>query len=291
MSRPLIIDAFPFHDELDVLEMRLYEIYDAVDWFVAVEADVTHQDRSKPYYLSDNIDRFAEYSDKLIVVRATGLPSVADNPDPWARELAQREHIATGLAKIGVSAADVVMESDVDEIPRAINARNVRPRGNVVPFGMRSHFWAVDWLYPKTWWGTVAATVETIAKMGPTPFGHLRTLRNQIHERPAHQVDAGWHLSWLGGPERALHKVDSFCHPEVDDSIRKAVESDHFYWREGFHVDGIRMAPVDVDSSWPRWVFEGHCPQSWYRPRDDGERADEAIASTPTVWGPVDVVR
>jgi hypothetical protein len=39
MSRPLLIDAFPFHDELDILEMRLTELYETVDKFIIVEAE------------------------------------------------------------------------------------------------------------------------------------------------------------------------------------------------------------------------------------------------------------
>lgn len=266
MSRPLLIDAFPFHDELDILECRLVELYDTVDWFVLVEADVTHQDRPKPFYYAEHKQRFEPYADKIVAVRATGLPTLEQDADPWARELAQREHIATGLAYIGVTGDDIVMQSDVDEIPRPLHARNVRPRGAVVSFGQRGHFWAIDWLYPKTWFGTVAATVSTIDRMGPAPFGMMRTLRNQV-DCPPHMQDAGWHLSWLGGPERAAKKVDSFCHPEVEDRIRASISNDNFYWREGFHVDGEKMAPVDVDESWPRWIVEGNAPVSWYRPR------------------------
>jgi hypothetical protein len=71
----------------------------------------------------------------------------------------------------------------------------------------------------------------------------------------------------LGGRERVLHKVGSFCHPEVLDRIQRGIEDDDYFWREGWHVDGLRMRPVEVDKSWPRWVYEGHAPASWYRPR------------------------
>ena len=36
MSRPVVVDAFPFNNELDILECRLIELYDAVDYFVLV---------------------------------------------------------------------------------------------------------------------------------------------------------------------------------------------------------------------------------------------------------------
>jgi len=266
MSRPLVIDCFPFHDELDMLEMRLTELYEAVDRFVIVEADATHQDRPKPSYYLDNDERFASWADKIVHVWATGLPTLAGAPDPWARELAQREHIATGLERIGVAGHDIILQSDVDEIPRALNARNVRPNGKVQVFGQRGHFWAIDWLYPRQWPGTTALTVDTLGRLGSTPFGAMRTLRTSA-DCPAYMLDAGWHFSWLGGPERALHKVNSFCHPEVEADIRGSIANDNFYWREGFHVDGLRMAPVDVDDEWPKWIRDGNAPGSWYRPR------------------------
>lgn len=264
MTRPLVIDAFPFHDELDLLEMRLVELYDAVDWFVIVEADVTHQDRPKPAFFREHKERFEAFRDKIVAVWATGLPTIEDFPDPWAREHAQREHIATGLEAIGVTDQDVILQSDVDEIPTALHARNARPGGRLVSFAQRGHFWAVDWLYPLPWHGTVAATVGGLARLGDRPFGKMRDARNLA---PIKLPDAGWHFSWLGGPERALRKVDSFCHPEVEDRIRGAIANENFYWREGFHVDGQQMTPIDVDDTFPRWIRDGNAPASWYRPR------------------------
>jgi beta-1,4-mannosyl-glycoprotein beta-1,4-N-acetylglucosaminyltransferase len=66
VSRPLLIDAFPFHDELDILEMRLTELYETVDKFIVVEAEVTHQDEPKPSYLRDNWERFSPFHDKIV---------------------------------------------------------------------------------------------------------------------------------------------------------------------------------------------------------------------------------
>jgi hypothetical protein len=266
MSRPRIIDTFPFHDELDVLEMRLTEIYDAVDAFVLVEADVTHQDAPKPYHFSDNAERFAPWADKITVVRATGLPTKTAAPDPWAREHAQRDWIAEGLAQLDLTGSDIVLQSDVDEIPRTLHARNVRPGGGFVVFGQRGHFWAIDWFYPIEWHGTVAGTVASLSRIGSRPLVKMRDIR-LTGTCPQHMRDAGWHLSWLGGPERVSKKLGAFCHPEVADHINDGIADDLRFWREGIHVDGIKMEPVDVDDGWPKWIRDGNAPQSWYRPR------------------------
>jgi hypothetical protein len=279
--RPLVIDTFPVHDELDLLECRLVEIYDSVDYFVAVEAEVTHQDNPKPWYVTDNLSRFSDWKDKLIVVQAKGLPTAAEDPNPWARELAQRGYVQQGLDLIGVKDDDIILHGDVDEIPRGIFARGVRPKpGLVVPFHQRLHCFAVDWLHPDPWYGTVAfragmipwlaAERPTAMSMPLNAFARARDKRNgqgQPHtytQEPL--VDAGWHLSWLGGQERAFHKLGAFCHPEVRDRIEVGLRSDQFM-REGQHVDGRKMAPVEVDDSWPRWIVEGHAPESWFRPR------------------------
>jgi hypothetical protein len=174
------------------------------------------------------------------------------DPDPWAREHAQREHVRFGLRD--AKPDDVILHGDVDEIPSELVARHIRPEG-FISFTQRGHFWAVDWLYPEPWYGTVAGRFRDV-----TSFGGMRDMRNIARKLP----DAGWHLSWLGGPDVAMAKVGSFCHPEVEHRIRKGLENDSFI-REGFHVDGLRMKAVEVDSTWPKWIVDGKCPESWFR--------------------------
>lgn len=255
-----VVDTFMINGELDMLECRLVELAGAVDYVVAVEADVDHQDHPKPYYLSDNIGRFAEWDGKLIVTRASGLPTVADAPDPWAREHAQREHVATALAALGVNDDDVILHGDVDEIPTAVAARNVRPRG-FVAFEQRGHFWSLRWEYPRPWRGTVAARAGSIRS-----FGAMRDTRNVA---PVSLPGAGWHLSWLpdGGEtheDSARRKVGSFCHPEVEERILKGLDAETFR-RAGVHVDGVQMRACEVDDSFPRYIRERRCPESWFQ--------------------------
>lgn len=255
----MIVDTFPFFNELELLECRLEEMYDAVDYFVAVEADVDHQGHPKPYILSENRARF-EWCEKLVVVRATDLPPVDEYPNAWYREVAQREHLTTGLAQLDLQPDDIILHGDVDEIPRAVVARNIRPKG-MTTLLQRGHFWAVDWLYPPGWEGTVAARVKDI-----TSFGEMRNTRRQ---NPARMCipDAGWHFSWLGGDEANLVKVNSFCHPETIPTITEAIEKGSVHRTQGIHSDGVKMEPVEVDKSWPAYIHERRCPESWWRPR------------------------
>lgn len=275
MTRPLVIDSFMVNNELDMLQCRLEEIGGAVDYMIAVEAEVDHQDHPKPFWLTENLGRFSEWKDKLIVVQAKGLPTADEDGDPWAREHAQREHTWTALADLDLPPTTVILHGDIDEVPSALVARNVRPKG-FVAFRQRGHFWSCRWVYPTPWQGTVATTLGNLTllrerlkrqhhprAMYEGAFGAMRDSRNIA---PA-LSDAGWHLSWLPNGDTsprdsAVAKVGSYCHPEVTERIITGLDSERFL-RHGIHVDGVKMTRCEIDDSFPRYVREGRCPESW----------------------------
>lgn len=248
----MIWDSFMLHDELDFLECRLVELEDIPNLkHVVIEADVTHQDDPKPSYLSDHWSRFERWHDRIIRVWATNLPTKKDQPDPWAREHAQREWAVAGLCD--AERDDVVLHGDLDEFPTAVAVRNVKPPG-FVAFDMAFHPFAVDWIHPARWNGTVAGRMKNIRS-----FGAMRDARNIAPKLP----NAGWHYSWVGGTDYALHKLGAFCHPEIADRTLDGLKGDVFNTR-GFHVDGQKLAPY-TGTSFPRWVRDGSCPQNWWR--------------------------
>jgi len=269
--RARVFDAFPFagtDTELLLLECRLTELYDAVDAFIVVEANVDHQDHPKPLNYRDHQDQFAAWKDKITYVVAEDLPTAEANSWQWAREHAQREWIAKGLAELDAQPTDIVMQSDADEIPTALSARNVNPQGTEkICFHQRGHFWAIDWEYPPGWNGTVACRVGALVSLKREncgPFTAMRDARNSLGPRAI--MNGGWHFSWLGGNRDAwMKKVGSFCHPEVEQRI---VDNAERYFAEGFHVDGVKMVPVDVNRTWPKWMQNpDNVPTSWLRPR------------------------
>lgn len=264
----MIFDTVMMNDELDMLTCRLVELESVPDLYhVVVEADMTHQGVAKPSHLCDNWSRFEPWHDRIIRVWATGLPlakpgqqtAVMSNgdltnvdPDPWAREHGQREHTWRGLTD--ASPDDVILHGDLDEIPTALVVRNTRPPG-FVAYDQSFHPFAVDWLHPQRWRGTVAARLNRI-----TSFGEMRDMRNFAPFIP----NAGWHFSWVGGNEYGKRKLDSFCHPEIAERTREGLEQDAFY-REGWHVDGTKLQPIDGHRL-PKWVRDGHAPRDWWRP-------------------------
>lgn len=265
-----IFDSVMVNDELDMLECRLTELEGIPNLtHVVVEADVDHQDHPKPFHVTENLDRFERWADRLIVVQAKGLPTKADNPDPWAREHAQREFVWQALE--GADPDDIVLHGDLDEIPTAVAVRNVRPRG-FVAFDMSFHCFAVDWLHPQRWRGTVASQLRNI-----TSFGFMRDCRNFAPPLPG----AGWHFSWFGGRDAYLRKLGAFCHPEIAARTQAGIERDVFV-TGGFHVDGHKLTAVEVDKKWPRWIAERRCPESWFRSSHSGPSFHEDWFSGPS---------
>lgn len=267
--KPRKFDCFPFAGsptELLLLECRLTELYESVDKFVIVEANVDHQDHPKPLNYLENKGQFEQWADKIHYVIADRLPTLEESAWEWAREHAQREWIGVGLEELEATDDDIIFQSDLDEIPSILAARNVRPQGmEMVSLHQRGHFFAIDWNYPPGWNGTVICRWETIKRLcdsrGSGVFAHMRDSRNQNK-----QIRGGWHFSWLGGTQEAwLRKVRSFCHPEVEDRIIRNADS---YFAKGVHVDGVVMEPVEVDHTWPRWMQnKENVPAEWYRPR------------------------
>ena len=63
-----IYDCFTFLNELDLLEIRLNELNDVVDYFVLVESKKTWQNNTKSCIFLDNQDRFKQFLHKIIRV-------------------------------------------------------------------------------------------------------------------------------------------------------------------------------------------------------------------------------
>ncbi len=231
-------------DELDVLQMTLEELDGKADFHVISEAAVDFHGRPKPLYLSENLDRFWHWKDRLIVVTSQSLP---EHPNPWVREHAQRDAMMPVLRNIAMP--------DLDEVPsdKALNSCN-RPVG----LWMRTAHSAVDWLYPGEQPGSVIAPWSVIAGAS------LSSVRDG---RPSYGVifGGGWHFSWLGGQEKQAQKADVSCHLELPPAEFSILRSGSGY-RDGYHV-GVQMLPVEVDETWPAYIRERRCPPSWFRPR------------------------
>lgn len=251
-------------DELDILECRLTELQDIPNLkHVIVEAEVAHRGYPKPLYFMENRERFAPWKDRIIpvIVKANGLPSLSENTDPWSREYAQREYAREGLKD--AAGGDWLLHGDADEIPSpsALQAVTGSLLHYPAPCVLQQRLcqYAVDWVHPFPWHGTIITRVRSAGK-----FAGLRDMRNALSKVPG----GGTHLSWMGGTPAHVRKLDVHCHLEMTQATEDALRSGEWL-REGRHSDGHKLIAVDADERWPRWVRERKCPESWWRPREE----------------------
>lgn len=214
----MIIDAFPFFNELDLLEVRLATLNDVVDQFVLVESELTQTRQPKPLYFANRStepDRFAKYRHKIlnVIVPADRCPT--NDGNLWAMENFQRNYIKKGIEHLKLygerkpTPTDIVMISDVDEIPSPeIVAQAAKLDGaNCLAFGMSFHAYYANLVSPnKGWIGTVMTKVETLDVIEPQDLRNIKDSAPVMHS-------AGWHLSWLGGWEKAYTKLQSCIEP------------------------------------------------------------------------------
>ena len=127
-----IFDCFMYFDEEIVLEVRLNTLDKFVDYFVIVESKFTH--KGDPRDLKFNHKKFEKFKDKIIYLIYDELPKEVepinnqDNQNEVSRkslwnaiyrENGQRNHIEKGL--IDAKENDIILISDVDEIPNLTN--------------------------------------------------------------------------------------------------------------------------------------------------------------------------
>lgn len=209
-----VYDAFPFFNELDLLELRLRELAGVVDRFVLVEATRTYRGAGKALHFGAQRERFAAFHDRIIHVVVDDLP-VSD--DPWVVENFQRNAILRGL--VSAEPTDLIIISDVDEIPNPAVVAAVLAEsgdadlaGKVIGLRMRMFYYSLNWEYETYWDSSRIVTLDTLRALGAT----------QVREGRPHRVieGAGWHFSYLArGAERRERlqlKARSFAHAEYD---------------------------------------------------------------------------
>lgn len=254
-----IFDCFCFFNELDMLDIRLSELYDYVDYFVLVEATFTHTGQEKPLYFSQNRERFSQYNDKIIHI------IVDDDPGgfAWRREGYQRDAILRGLT--GCRSDDMIIVSDADEILRpSVLARLAEPDDStdqLIAPELDLYMYFLNLKAPEPWLSVAAAPYHLMKAIGTNSARYLP--KSDLGQRIS---NAGWHFTWVGGAERFLTKMRSFAHEEgkaefsIDPNLAAGMESNlHKFFQNlnpASNVPGLRhdLRPVSVDARFPTCI-------------------------------------
>ena len=241
-----IVDCFMFYNELDVLEIRLKELYDVVDAFVIVEATHTHNvmnPKEKPLYYLENKARFEKYNDKIVHVVTNFRENypfavhIRGADGNWFREIYQRECIRYGLRRLSLDDSDIILVSDADEIVRrdtVLGFRNFEFRIQdriTYSLEMTLYYYSIEYTTPRKWYHAKAMTYKTSKEynlLSAARITHLprRTFLTKIYRPYLLNVipSAGFHLTYFGGVDALKTKVESFAESSAYTTDKKDVE-------------------------------------------------------------------
>lgn len=196
----MIIDACMYHDEPDLLRLRMETLREVVDLHVVIEGAETHAGtRRNPGLLREPSLQGAY--DRMAYAVAPLLPP---GTDPWVREGAHRDHLLRVLDQLEVPDDATILISDVDEIPDPADVRG----GAVGAYSQLLAAYDARNVRTTPWRGTVQADAGTVRRVGPTA---LRAQREALEA-----LGGGWHYTHMGSLARLQTKIRSYAHQEYN---------------------------------------------------------------------------
>lgn len=274
----MIYDAFPFLNELELLEIRLHTLGPHVDRFVIVEANQTHSTLTSKdgWVFEEYRSRFQEFLDRVIYVKLVDEFFTVDQlrRRPWPTRLRhrilpsllangnenfQRNCLVRGLTE--ASPDDILIISDVDEIvapdrlPEAIELLRNHPvvalEQTMYRYFLNNRQIDFEWILPR---------VTTCGEAMRTQPHVIRGLTNVPIVK-----NAGWHFSSVGGIDRVRYKAKSFLHHDrwYRGQYRDPAAMERLFeervigqGRDIFHFMDNRMEFVEIDESFPPFLRE-----------------------------------
>ena len=219
----MLIDAFTFFNEKELVELRIKYLSSIVDFFVIVEANVTHQGEKKEWNFPEILKKnLKDFSNKIQYHQLNIDMEKIKNEDSWIIhgvkgdnawkiENYQRNFIKKACSKF--SDEDILILSDVDEIPckEKLNFVLNCDFKKIAPVAFEQHLFHLDcnFLRQESWRGSILTTLQICNKYSPQ---ELRSARNKI----SHFSDAGWSFSSFGSYEAIKEKFKAFAHKEYN---------------------------------------------------------------------------
>lgn len=250
-----VYDCFTFFNELDILEIRLKELYNVVDYFVIVEANKTFSGNKKEFILEKSKERYKQWWDKIIYIKVENLPELIFNSiylflasrnssaikslsyelkiGPWRLENFQRNQIIQGLTN--AKDEDIIIISDLDEIPSKKSvqkSKTLLKNYERIILNMKDFRVYYNYQLSSTWVGTKFVKFKTLRDSLSMKPQNVRTsfkekfltkiLKKEFLKDKI--IFEGWHFSWIGNDEIIQDKLKNTSHQEKNKQKRKFEE-------------------------------------------------------------------
>ena len=243
-----IFDCFMYFDEDMILDLRLNILDKYVDYFVIVESIFTHKGDKRN--LQFNPKKFEKFRDKIIYLTYDEYPKEIEQVfekdsegeksrkfifNAAYRENGQRNFISNGLTK--AENEDVILISDVDEIPNFENLNFNKIKEKIILFRQDMFYYKFNLKLPNLiWTGTKACKKKYLItpqwlrniKDKKFPFFRIDTLFSKTKYIDIKFINnGGWHFTNIKTAEKIYHKLKSYLHHrEFDTSPLSSREID-----------------------------------------------------------------
>jgi beta-1,4-mannosyl-glycoprotein beta-1,4-N-acetylglucosaminyltransferase len=231
-----IIDCFIFYNEIEMLKYRFSILDPYVDYFILVESRHTHTGFEKPCFFEQNKDLFTNLY-KIIHIIVDDFPHKYPNIDinkqqQWTNEHFQRNCIKKGLEKLLLDDSDILLISDLDEIPDPMLLsciKNKQVEISIQALEQDMYYYNLNTKLLDKWYLAKAISYKK--------YKDLRISCQQIRMyNRQNKCDiikkGGWHLSYFGDKYFIKNKIENFTHQEFNkeqytdlDKIEKRIQS------------------------------------------------------------------
>ena len=228
-----IYDCFMYFDEELILDLRLNILDKFVDYFVIVESIFTHKGEKRD--LKFNINKFKKFENKIVYLVYDQEPSQIekivskDTEDEKSRkyimnalfrENAQRNFINGALNDLDKE--DVILVSDVDEIPNLKGINFKEKKSKIILFKQDMLYYKFNLKLPNLdWTGTKACKKKYFksaqwlrnVKDRKYPFYRVDTYFSEKKYINCEFVDnGGWHFTNIKTAKQIKQKLESYLH-------------------------------------------------------------------------------
>jgi len=259
-----IVDGFIFYNELDMLEYRLSVLNEIVDYFVIVEMTHTFTGNPKPMFFYENQHRFQKFNHKIIYVKKEALytyPNIDFNKShQWMNEYIQREAITEGIDTILLNPNDVIIISDVDEIPNPEVLKKIKEGKKLL---QRNLFYALiqDFYYynlkcrfENKWYNSRIFTYQFYTEHVKNNTNKYMLTNIRFGDCYNAIENAGWHLSFFGDPYFIQNKLKQFSHQEFNDKERTDINNIILCLNQNINIikkNRINVVPLEKNKNLP----------------------------------------
>lgn len=269
----MIFDCIPFFNELDILKLRMEIMNPYVDYFVLEESTATFSGESKRMIFAENRHLFDKFKDKIRYVAVSDSPM--SGVTTHERDKYQKNQLIRALTDCRPD--DIIIFSDVDEIPNPVTLQQVTEHFNpdkIYHLAQRMFYCflnmeeisgnllSITGEFPgvekKQWLGTKICSFGNLPKEG---IVYLREV-SPANPQSVRVADGGWHFGYMGGDgkrdvaKRIGVKVQAAAHQEYNSKRYLNEAVDRLLCGEDIFDRNAKFVRVEIDESYPVYLQE-----------------------------------